>query len=509
MAHSSPDREKLKRVWQLARAGDSQQARILIRDIIEEDPNNADAWFIASQLEPIVDRQRLFLQKAIVANPNHRKAREALAALEDQEPFSELYSLAQPAVKKTQSSNNRPSASDRWRFLPWWIAGMTSILFVITLMASLILLSSTGGQSGNTVAGGAIATATWTLTPTVTPTLTATPNPSFIVQENNQVFVPLGFRVVDAEYSLALDRIVAVSEKPYALHILDPTTLQDQVVALSRRSTSVSVSPSGLYAAAGHDAQISYVDLAAASLVSTLDVTVDVSDVVLGDNGWVYAIPLEGQWESIHAVEIASNREVNGGAIHARAVYRMHPSGTKMYGADRGLHPEDIYHADIGEDGTITDVFDSRYHGDYPMCNDVWISVDGQRLFTACGNVFRTSDDRTSDMVYNGALEDVDRIVSVVDSPAANRLFGIATTNDRYENDTWLGIWGYESLVNEALMPLPNYVVDDRRAFQTLGRFVFVNSAGTEYYVLGDPAAELISDSGLIVGKICSDPYCQ
>jgi hypothetical protein len=487
MAHSSPDKETLKRAWQLARAGNHQQARILIRAILEEDPNNADAWFIASQLEPIVDRQRLFLQKAIVANPNHRKAREALAALEDQEPFSELYALAQPAVKKTQSSNNRPSASDRWRFLPWWIAGVTIILFVVTLLVSLILLGETNNSTGGP----------------------PTPNPSFIVQENEQIFMPLGFRVVDAEYSSALDQIVAVSEEPYALHIFDPTTHQDRSVSLSNRPTSVSVSPNGLYAAVGQETQISYIDLGATRLVSTLSVVTNIGDVVLGDNGWVYAIPVEDSFAAIHAIEISSNRDEGGGDIYAGSTFRMHPSGQKMYGSyPSNIYPADTYHATIGEDGTITAVRDSIYHGEILTCYEVWISSNGLRLFTACGTVIHASDDSDSDMTYYGTLKNVYRIISVDDSPMTNRVLGIVTTRDHEEG---LGMWNYESFVNEAFIPLPNYVLDDGQSFPVQGRYIFVNSAETEYYVLGTvaPEAGLINDFGLIVGKICIDPYCQ
>ena len=65
------------------------------------------------------------------------------------------------------------------------------------------------------------------------------------------------FRVIDAEYSKQLDRIVMVSSEPNQLHIYDPVTAEDMAVDLPLTPAAVSVSPDGRYAAVGHDAWIS------------------------------------------------------------------------------------------------------------------------------------------------------------------------------------------------------------------------------------------------------------
>ena len=81
--------------------------------------------------------------------------------------------------------------------------------------------------------------------------------------------VGLDFRVVDAEYSAALERMVMVSAAPNRLHVFDPLTAVDVPVDLPITPTSVSVSPDGLFAAVGHDGWVSYVDLSAGGLVKT------------------------------------------------------------------------------------------------------------------------------------------------------------------------------------------------------------------------------------------------
>lgn len=316
----------------------------------------------------------------------------------------------------------------------------------------------------------------------------------------------LGFQVIDAEYDLVHDRIVMISDNPSQLHIYDPSTQADVVVDLSRPPSCVSVEPSGDFAAVGHDALISYVDLQSGQVVKVLDVTADVFDVVLAGNGWVYASPRRDQWETLRAVEIATNNEFNstGNSIRAGTVYKLHPDGKSLYGADRGLSPSDIEKIDIS-DGVPVYAYDSPYHGDYAMCGDLWMSEDGKRIFTACGNVFRASSSREQDMTYNGNLSRLSHIQHLVHSAAAGRILAIPSAY-RYGPDSGLEenklvVFEYENLNTEGILTLPDFVNEE--PFMAHGRFVFVNSAGNQYYVIvqADEASGLLNDYGLVIGE--------
>ncbi len=211
--------------------------------------------------------------------------------------------------------------------------------------------------------------------------------------------------VIDAEYSSALEAIVTVGAYPSnRLYVYDTITGEERSVTLNKVPTSVSVSPSGLQAAVGHDALITVVDLT--NLQSrVLNVSAPVLDIVLADNGYVYAFPSRDQWSSIHSVAIASNTEtVSAPSIYAGTLARLHPNGNVMYGADNGLSPSDIEKYSIA-DGPVAILYDSPYHGDYAMCGNLWFSENGASIYTACGNVFRSSPSRAQDMVYNGALQ--------------------------------------------------------------------------------------------------------
>lgn len=306
--------------------------------------------------------------------------------------------------------------------------------------------------------------------------------------------------VIDAEYSNALDAVVMVSAYPSsALHLYDVSTGTEQSVALNKVPSSVSVSPDGLSAAVGHDALVTVVSLQnlgtpAATAPVLLNVSAPVLDVVLAGNGYVYAFPSEDQWASIHALEIASNTETlsSYATIYAGTLARLHPSGTAIYGADNGLSPSDIEKYDIST-GPVSSSYDSPYHGDYAMCGNLWFSENGVSIYTACGNVFRSSPVQAQDMVYNGQLDLSTnstygyRIVHLSQSAEASEIvlieeeacFGGTAEQCRSR----VGIYESLFLNKVATYSLPLADVGGGTYLQK-GRFIFHNAAGTQKFLV-------------------------
>ena len=315
----------------------------------------------------------------------------------------------------------------------------------------------------------------------------------------------LDFTIKDAEYSKALDRIIAVSYEPPALHIYDPWNGQDTAIDLPLAPSSVSVGPSGLSAAVGHDGWVSYVDLEAALLVVTHSVTADVLDVVLADNGYIYAFPAKDQWESIYSIDVDSGiqTESGGWSIFAGTVAKLHPSGDFMYGADNGLSPSDIEKYDI-QGGTADVLYDSPYHGDYAMCGDLWMSEDGKRIFTRCGNVFFASTDKDKDMTYNGSFPDEVKQIGALDhSSTVDQVALIPTkwswNNEPVVEDTEVRLFDYAFLQPDGAKPLPT-VQSKGQEHPMHGRFVFYDCLGDNIFVIAqaDPEASFLNDYGVI-----------
>ena len=299
----------------------------------------------------------------------------------------------------------------------------------------------------------------------------------------------LPYRPVDAEYSKQLDRVVLVSAGPNELHIYNPVSGADTAVSLAAVPTCVSVSPDGTFAAVGHNAKISYVNLNTATVVKVLDVSTSVLDIVLAGNGYVYAFPMWDQWSDIHSVNIATGKETKAGGIYAGTLARLHPSGQYMYGADNGLSPSDIEKYDI-RSGPAAMLYDSPYHGDYPMCGNLWFTEDSKRMVTRCATVLRTSEVRQEDMTYNGTLG-TGTIVWLAHSQVRRTLAVLRPeTEVQFYGDEFLGLSG-----KITLPPFPNTASTK----PSRGRLLFWNAAATKLYVLleADPEANALDGNAL------------
>lgn len=315
----------------------------------------------------------------------------------------------------------------------------------------------------------------------------------------------LGFDPIDAEQSDALARLVLVSTGPNQLHLYDPVTRTDQTVTLPTTPTAVSVGPDGTKAVVGHNGYVTYVDLATRAVLNTWPVTADVFDVVLAGNGFAYAFPRVDQWETVRCIRLSDGRETlhTGASVRAGSRAKLQPGAAFVYAADNGLSPSDIEKYALGS-GTASYAWDSPYHGDYAMCGDLWMSDDGARIFTRCGNAFRTAAAQVDDMLYAGALEGVTMARHVDHASAADRVLVIrdgtswsyppmpnADTTLSLHEDTYLGLVSSFSL--------PSFLVNGA-AHVGHGRFVFANAAGTAYYVIvqADASSGLSQDFGVV-----------
>jgi hypothetical protein len=334
-------------------------------------------------------------------------------------------------------------------------------------------------------------------------TQSASNTPGSLHVSKHLIRVP--FRVVDAEYSKALDAIVSVSESPNRLHIYRPASDALHSIDLGAAPFSVSVGPEGKFAAVGHDRSISYVDLENAVLVKTLNVSTNILDIVLAGNGYVYAFPRTDQWTRIHSVHIASDTETlnTGYYLYAGTLARLHPGGTWMYGANNGLSPSDIEKYDISP-GTASYMYQSAYHGEYPMCGNLWFSEDGGRIYTACGNVFRSTNVQATDMTYAGKLEQENDIRWVSHSQGAGWIAALPSFVSSWwgappRRDHEVHYYSPDFFSYRGTTILPSFMVETQ-AWQSRGRWHFFDAAGARQYIIvqSDPEAGMLRDFGVV-----------
>lgn len=317
----------------------------------------------------------------------------------------------------------------------------------------------------------------------------------------------LDFSVLDAEYSYSLDQIVMVSEYPgRQLHIYDPVRQHDRIVELPLETLCVSIAPDGYHAAVGHDGYASYVDLNSATINRIYEITAVVSDLVLAGNGYMYAFPGEDQWVDIHSIELATGVEtLCSWCTYAGTHAKLHPSGTWIYGADNHISPSDIEKYDIST-GILEALYDSPYHGDYPMCGNLWLSKDGLRIFTSCSYVFRSSDIPEDDMTYNGSLGELSRVQSLEHAGIANKVFAIpGNTYDENDNDTEIQSYDYTHLTFDQRWSLPQ-IDEGENHYPVHGKFIFAAADSTLLHVViqVDETSGLLNDYGIVTYSIGS-----
>jgi len=307
--------------------------------------------------------------------------------------------------------------------------------------------------------------------------------------------------VVDAEYSKALDAVVMVSSAPPALHLYDVTTQAERVVALATVPTAVSVSPDGLSADVGHGDSVSHVDLTrvgsgSPDTVRRFSLERPVGDLVTADSGWTHVFSAGNQSGGIYSINVltGSTRQF-GGFEDMRA--RLNPLGSAIYGTTTTISPSDIYRYSLDQ-GTISGGRDSPYHGNYQMCGDLWLSANGRRVYTACGNTFRASDFPSQDMTYMGILPRLNndfygpRIVSLSDSAEAGQIALIDAPAPQFQRDcgvvyaecsSRLGIYESQHVNAIATYSIPDAQVDGVQRRQ-VAQYVFHSRDGTTKYLI-------------------------
>lgn len=322
--------------------------------------------------------------------------------------------------------------------------------------------------------------------------------------------VALAHNVIDARYSRALNRVVMLASFPAnAVYSYDVASGVERSRALDRLPRALSLSPDGLTAAIGHDYLVNVVDVASigqagAPAIRPLPVSADVSDLVLDGRGHVHFFPRTDQWVDVRSIDVATGTETLGsGFLHSGERARLHPSGTWIYSVSRGISPDDITRWDIST-GVARREFDSRYHGDYPMCGELWSDVAGTRLYTSCGHAFSAGLQQADDIGHLGklAISTDWRIVAADHSGARGEVAAIEV--DAFNCNInpgqaacfhHLGLFDAQSFAQRAMYSLGRITVTGR-SYEHRGVFVFYTADGAGKILLGrlegmpDPAAE-------------------
>lgn len=307
--------------------------------------------------------------------------------------------------------------------------------------------------------------------------------------------IKLKEEVVDAAYSRSKNALVYVASNPLALYYYDMTDDTSVKVDLTYMPTCVGLDKNGDFAVVGHDAHVSYIDLVNKAVIKTIDVSANIIDIELADNGWAYCSPGDYNHNLI-GINLSEGSVVRltSYATSSNGMIKTDITGKYIYMADRGVTPSDLHKFDIQSD-TAQYLYDSPYHGDYSISGDLWLSEDGGRIFTRGGSVFKTSEVKSNDMTYNGKLDLYQEVYhrsssvfGLEHNANAQKVFLIAAGGYDVPKFPYLFIHNYDNLLLSEKVALEKYITKDGNGggayFEADPYFVFSNNLGNEVYVI-------------------------
>jgi hypothetical protein len=303
-----------------------------------------------------------------------------------------------------------------------------------------------------------------------------------------QPFTRLSYKVADAEYDKALDKIVMVSANPDELHLYNPVTGTDQFVALSAPPFAVSVRPDGLYAAVGHDGWISYVNLSTLSVDRVFQIDSDVHDLVLSGSGWIYGFSPRINI-NIFSLELSTGIESLTFGAFGGGIARLYPNGNYLYVGGNFASKWDISQG-------VAKLVNNNVNS--TLCTNFWIAEDGSRIFTACAKVYRASDIPAQDLQYNGSLAAAASLRWAAHSLGRQSIAVIPDPTYASFPDDELQIYADANLTLSGRLSLPKFPASGN-IFSSHGHFVFWNADGSKLFVVAqaDSSAQLLSDYGV------------
>ncbi|MCA2967875.1 MAG: BACON domain-containing protein [Acidobacteriaceae bacterium] len=321
-----------------------------------------------------------------------------------------------------------------------------------------------------------------------------------------QTSYPLPFRPLDAEYSVALNRMVMISSSPPQVQIYDPATRANVSVNLPAAPLDLALSPNGLFAAVAHDGLVSYINLAGGRMERSYPVAGRIPGIVVGEK-YLYLEVIEEQIPQLRLLDLGSGTvPVTLSASYSLCGARLDASGGSIYYAKGSFQlGRLILQNGLPFTGSL------RTGGVQPLlCGGIWIAADGERLFNGCGSVVELSNLWPRDLAYRGAFPDRKRVKSLWEFRGRDELAVIPEVERLADPNADMEVRLYKK---ETLRPAGRFALDrvvaNGVSHPVRGRWVFA-SGGSQLYVITqtEASAGLTQDFSLRVFDLSATAPC-
>lgn len=149
---------------------------------------------------------------------------------------------------------------------------------------------------------------------------------------------------------------------------------------------------------------IAIIDTDTFKLDHVFDIEADPYDIAVDKDGYLYVTQGSGQWETIKAYSLKDGQEVPNAeglaTIYYQSTIYYNEAYNKIYTITEEVSPRDTKAHEVNK-GTLISGYDSPYHGDYFLTNQLKITPDGLRMYNNSGIVFLLASLRYGDMEFH------------------------------------------------------------------------------------------------------------
>jgi len=218
----------------------------------------------------------------------------------------------------------------------------------------------------------------------------------------------------DLEFHPTKAYAYVTSSDQKTLYVLNLTSgLVEHIFHFDWPPESIAISPNGqkMYVAlltAPHSPYnfgpyLSYIvefDLTTHTKEREFEVPEDVGDMVVTDNGILVIAGGSGQWTDLSTYNATTGKKISAKPIYNGAKISLHPSQGAVYGIEPLCPADPERYSFDPVTGTLTNAWDSPYHGDYSMGRRVWCHPNGKEIIVQGGHVLTSSPIKSEDMHY-------------------------------------------------------------------------------------------------------------
>ncbi len=301
-------------------------------------------------------------------------------------------------------------------------------------------------------------------------------------------------QVVDADYDRHTDQLWIVTDRALISYRLSDQSMRSTIIDIA--ANTMSLAPNGEKLIVGGNDRVEVYATETMQRLNTIPIPQEAFDIELTNEDWAYFINGDISFSDSPLYTINLNNESVGYdpsrhsvRISSGSRMKLHPSSKYLYIADQLLiSPANIRKFAINDDQQTTPLYESPYHGDFPMRGRIWFSEEGDRVFSQGASIFNATEDPDTDLTYIHSFPDNNSVMAFDHSLIADRIYLVRATggNSRIgipRNE--LEIYDPSTIQKLGSITFPNSLAtnleDELTVRPSEGHYIFFNSAGDQF----------------------------